>query len=112
MCQMSSSPFASSKTGENTCLSMDKINMIHKALHNALHIYAFQTANRNVICLICIGSGRLGEHLFPSLKLCDVIYPSLFLLFWVRVKIRVRLVRVMVRVGLVMVMVMLVFGIC
>ena len=33
----------------NTCLSMDKINMfhhIHKALHNALHIYAFQTATR------------------------------------------------------------------
>ena len=41
MCQMSSS-----LTGENTCLSMDKINMIHKALHNTLHIYAFQTANR------------------------------------------------------------------
>ena len=30
----------------NICLSMDKINMFHKALHNALHIYAFQTATR------------------------------------------------------------------
>lgn len=34
------------KTTWNTYLSMDKINVFHKGLDNALHIYAFQTVNR------------------------------------------------------------------